>query len=549
MERMLISALTRLASGSALPMPARSPGTIPPVITATPTDSAGGTIDVPLGRKESFTAEGSPGSERSIGRILRIAAQLALLLALLYLLEIEPGSGLPRVLPLVFAGFLIHAFLPPQYRLPFFLLMSLAVAGLVLGPPGSMLLFGIGTGILGLCHLPVSFRLRVLAIMLVGAGLALPRAFGSTPTSGASVDPPTSHSLAALVLPVLGSMFMFRVIIYLYDLKHEDNLRRSAKTRTSAKTGIAVTSPWMRLSYFFLFPNVCFLLFPVVDYATFRRTYYDTKAEEIYENGNWWIALGIAYILLYRAVYHFLTPSQDEIGGIRAVASFMTSSYLVYLRVVGQFHLIIGMLCLFGFNLPPAHRYFLLASSFTDFWRRTRIEWKDFMVKIVYYPAVVPLQRRVGKLPALVIATIGVFAATWFLHSYQWFWLTGDFPVSITDVVFWGIVGACVLANSILETRGSRKPAIKGWTLRGGVIHSLRVLGIFSFFSVLWSYWSSSSLESWLSIVERARGSGTESYAKFAAILIVLVAAGVVTLKPKNLFGYSLTRGSGGRIA
>jgi len=58
---------------------------------------------------------------------------------------------------------------------------------------------------------------------------------------------------------ILGSMFMFRLMIYLYDLKHR-------------------TAPFSlahAVSYFFLLPNVCFPLFPVVDYKTFCSTYYN----------------------------------------------------------------------------------------------------------------------------------------------------------------------------------------------------------------------------------------------------------------------------------
>ena len=41
---------------------------------------------------------------RSTAQHVAIAAQLATLLGLLYVLEIEPGAGLTRILPLVFVG-------------------------------------------------------------------------------------------------------------------------------------------------------------------------------------------------------------------------------------------------------------------------------------------------------------------------------------------------------------------------------------------------------------------------------------------------------------
>jgi hypothetical protein len=51
-------------------------------------------------------------------------------------------------------------------------------------------------------------------------------------------------------------MFVFRLIIYMYDRKH-----------STGPTGV-----WQTLGYFFLLPNVCFPLFPVVDYKKFTGT-------------------------------------------------------------------------------------------------------------------------------------------------------------------------------------------------------------------------------------------------------------------------------------
>src|SRR6185503_21055695 len=95
--------------------------------------------------------------------------------------------------------------------------------------------------------------------------------------------------------------------------------------------------------------------------------------------------------------------------------------------------------------------------SITDFWRRINIYWKDFMVKIVYFP-VYFRYRRSGDLRAKVVATVCVFVVTWALHSYQWFWLRGEWLLSWTDTLFWAILGAFVIVNLIIE---QRRPARK----------------------------------------------------------------------------------------
>lgn len=460
-------------------------------------------------------------------KFLVISAQLALLLVLLRIFDIEPGSGVSRILPLVFIGFLVHSALPLRYRLQFFLLLSAIAIGLVLGLRPGALLVVLGLGLIGLSHLPVAFSIRLILLACVAGALAALRA-GWRPALLGAVSPLGLGALSHVVLPVLGSMFMFRLVIYLYDLRHEERDRAP-----EAPGGVHRAPPatvWTRLSYFFLLPNVCFLLFPVVDYRTYRRTYYDSDSHAIYQKGVWWICLGFVYLLLYRLVYHYLVLSPGDINGLGGVARFLLASYLIYVRVVGQFHLITGILCLFGFNLPPAHRFFLLASGFTDFWRRTRIDWKDFMVKVFYYPVLVPLQRKWGKTTALVLGTTGVFVATWLLHAVQWFWLRGDFRLSLPDAVFWGVFGACVLVNLLLEARGPRKrpvPRRGEWMLGAAVVHALKVLGMFIFLCVLWSYWSSQSPSDWVAYISAARDSRPSDYAVLLASLVAVLSIGV----------------------
>ena len=73
--------------------------------------------------------------------------------------------------------------------------------------PG-LTLIGIGLGLIGICHLPIRFGARVALIAIVGAGLAFLRAHSQW-------FPDVTEMWV-----ILGSMFMFRLMVYLYDLKH-----------------------------------------------------------------------------------------------------------------------------------------------------------------------------------------------------------------------------------------------------------------------------------------------------------------------------------------
>lgn len=183
---------------------------------------------------------------------------------------------------------------------------------------------------------------------------------------------------------------------------------------------------------------------------------YDNKPYLIYQKGIHWILRGISHLLLYRLVYHCLLPAQENVQDLESVLLFMVSTYLLYLQISGLFHLIIGVLCLFGFNLPQTDHLYFLANGFNDYWRRINIYWKDFMMKLFYYPIYFRLQKW-GKTSAIIISIPLVFICTWMLHSYQWFWLHGTFPVTAVDGVFWGMLGALVAVNCLVRNQAQKK--------------------------------------------------------------------------------------------
>jgi len=184
------------------------------------------------------------------------------------------------------------------------------------------------------------------------------------------------------------------------------------------------------------------------------------------------------------------------------LAKSMVVTYMLYLHVSGTFHIIVGMLHLFGFNLPPTSYWYFLASSFTDLWRRINIYWRDFMMKMFYYPAVFRL-LRFGTIPAVVLATVFVFVITWLLHSYQWFWLRGSFPVESQDMIFWGILGLLVIIASVREVRRGRKRSLKvtpPLTWSGSLARLARTAATVFTMAVLWSVWFCESSADWLAM-------------------------------------------------
>jgi hypothetical protein len=411
----------------------------------------------------------------ALAKFFSILVQLGLLMLVIREFQLENQAFYVSILQLTFYGFIFHYFLPDSQRLPFFLFLSLAAFVGVLGIGNGLWIIGIGVVLIVIGHLPVPFYARILGILAVGGGLMLARA-------GQIVTP-----IPSVIWPILGSIFMFRLIIYLYDLKHSKK----------------PLNPWSSLSYFFLFPNVVFPFFPVIDHTTFVRTYYNRDQFQIYQSGIKWIFIGTIQLIAYRYVNYYLVRSPDEITTAYQFILYMLANFLLYLRVTGQFHIVVGLLQLFGFNLPRANERYLLSSSFTDLWRRANIYWKDFMQKIFYYPTFVWLnKKKVSPTTSLIMTMIIVFLATWFLHSYQWFWLRGAFLFAGYDILFWGLLAVLVLGSTLYEARKGRTRTLgqQVWTLRDVVKLGISNAATIFVLTFLWTLWSSTSIMEWLSL-------------------------------------------------
>ncbi len=422
---------------------------------------------------QAFAPAVEPQLERAqtdARRFVMLVIPLALLLVTFKVYALEQPAFLTLAY-LVFGGFAVSYWLPFRFKETFQILLSLAGAYVLLGPAVASMLIAAGLLMFGIIRSQaLSFAWRVGVLL----GILAICIYGRTIKG---------HHPWDAFWPVLGAVFMFRMIVYLYDVKHQ--------------AGPARLSDF--LSYFFLLPNYYFLLFPVVDFQTFRRSYFQRNIHPVAQQGIWWIFRGTTHLLLYRLIYQMqarLAPPAMPVD--LAVALKIVSCYLLYLRVSGQFHIIAGMLCLFGYDLPETNHRYLLAHSINDSWRRINIYWKDFMIKIVYFPAYFKLRRK-GALRAELLATMMVVVTTYVLHAYQFFWLKGQFRFSWNDALFWLILGIAMLVNVWIEYRNRQRPRRSGWGLR--LQHAVQIVATFAFIAVLWSMWSSDSLADWFSFL------------------------------------------------
>jgi D-alanyl-lipoteichoic acid acyltransferase DltB (MBOAT superfamily) len=395
-----------------------------------------------------------------------------------HLLSIEKSLQLPSLMWLVVGGFAVHAWLPMPLRLPFFLALNVGALLVLLEPLPGLMVAGIGLALIVLANLKTAWHLRVGLVLIATAGLAV--------IKGGWIGSVAAYQAVSVV----AGLFMFRLILFLYESRH-------LKTAVSA---------WQKIAYFFLLPNLVFMIFPVVDYKTFIRSHYSRPAADTYAKGLRWVFAGLLHLMIYRLIYQYALPGPDEVNSPGSLVSFLVFSYALIIRLSGIFHLSVGIICLFGFDLPRTFNNYFLSSGFSDLWRRINTYWRDFIMRAVYTPIYLRFKQRTAA--TLFVTVLLVFVVNWFLHSYQWFWVRGDFPVHSTDMLFWGIFGFLVACNSVIAMRAKPVKAKPGFSWADSARQSLKIMGIFSFMCLIWSLWNSPSVGAWWSLI-RVGASGT----------------------------------------
>ena len=440
------------------------------------------------------TAPGASDAAATSIKYLLILVQLAVLAWLINRYAIEQILGLPHFIPYVVSGFFIHALLPFKWRLPFFFLLSVGALFWILNWVPALTTLSIFAIFFGILQIPISVTYRSIALAIAAACLAW------VWVSFSEKIPDSIH-----VVPIIGSIFMFRASVYLYDIRYEKK-----------------PAPFLQqLAYFLMLPNLVFTLFPVVDYKIFQRAYYSKAPLEIYQQGTRWMIRGFFHLMLYRIIYYYVQPPLGEVDSLLSFVLYAATSYLLILRLSGLFHSAIGILCLFGFNLPIVFHNYFFASGFSDLWRRINIYWRDYIMKVFYYPIYFKL-RNIGKISGMVISILLAFGITWMLHSFQWFWLQGSFPLRAIDAAFWGIFGLLVAASSVYQQLVPKKDRFgfgKPYWVQA-ILRATQIAAMFAFMSLLWSFWNSPSVSLWWEFMTSLK---TPSFTEWTKLLLFML--------------------------
>lgn len=423
--------------------------------------------------------------------------------------EIEPSLHIPDLILVATIGFLIHTFLPPPVRPTFFLLFGIAGLVYFIGFEDAAIGLGYTLLLFFTIRSMANTRLRNLAALII---VAIPIAMIVIGSSW--VD---DHFSA---FSLFGTMTIYRLFIFLYDKQHQKESPSFGKD----------------LSYFFMLPNMALMLFPAVDYTHWLKSYYNDRDILIYKKGVQWMVLGVFHLMVYRAIYYYMVLPITEVTDVQTFFWHTTSNYVLILRLSGIFHLGVGTLCLFGFNMAPVFNNYFLATGFSDLWRRLNIYFRDFLVKVFYYPIFFKI-RKIGTKRGTFLTILIMFMISWMLHSYQWFWFKGEFPIKLVDAIFWNTWGILVATTAFMGTGGGRrsdKP--RPWTASG--IRVAQILGTLLLMSFMWSIWSVNTLADWLLPIRTAIDSPSGQFLTVAGCILAIWMIG--TLIDRLIHQYQL---------
>ena len=431
-----------------------------------------------------------PGEPETCRRSLRLFVRnfiyLALLLAVFKVYRIEErafqGRAFQMLVTLALAALPVHYLAPFRWKKPVFVAVSVAGLFWIFGIQVAAVVLASSAILLGICFLPIPWIARAAAVAAMAVALGL-RAAGLPRT----IIPDN-------VLPILASMFMFRMIIYLYELKH-------------AKIA---GNPGRHAQLLFLAAELLLHAFPggrLPDHAArlFRRRRPRLAAARPADD----VAGDGPSLALSPGLPRDVDSRRRRCTTWPVSLATWSATTCLYLQVSGQFHIACGMLHLYGFQLPETHHNYLLATGFTDYWRRINIYWKDFMVRLFFNPVVFRLKRW-PQPAALAAGTIGG--------------IPGDLALACLPVVLaareLGFLGSgCPLLGDpggagagecparrppepnggcVARGRGAHRP-----TFRELAVRSVKVAATFTTIAVLWSLWSSPSLSAWLEMIGR----------------------------------------------
>lgn len=382
------------------------------------------------------------------------------------LVSFDKGADLLNMSVIILPVFLIHNFIPQRFRSFVFPALSLLIGFYVFDVVNALLFFSLLL-IFALCMISkLKWSMKLSVALLYGIALLILLRFG------------LRFGAFAYLAPFLAAILMFRTIIVLYDLLHNHN---TIPDKASA------------FSYFFGFPQLFFPVMPIVDYKLYLNGSRSDENDANHQKALTQFATGLFLFVCYKVINLHLDASVYGIGNLTQLGLYIISKNIVLFKVCGIFIFALGFFSMFGIALPSSFGVFPLAASFRDYWKDVNRFWRDFILRIIYYPLYFRLRKT--KIAAKEILLIALtFSSSCFFHFYQLYWTTGYFRFKMTDVIYWLSLGFLVFYSNRRYQENMKTPPPETNGVLSFLRLSLSVLFVQLVMSFLFFIWTSESL-------------------------------------------------------
>ncbi|NNE15061.1 MAG: hypothetical protein HKN51_08800 [Saprospiraceae bacterium] len=402
--------------------------------------------------------------------------------------NVESNLGFPFLFIITVTGFIIFNVSKKKYRSYILAILCFLSIVILLSPINALLIYAIGGILFLIIDSDLSKYLHLALIILTVAVLGFVR----IQTDWEIFEP--------RLWVILGSIFMFRTIVYLKEKK----LIKATPHKID------------RFNYFFLFPNIFSPLFPIIDYKDYTKDVSLDEQSKLNIKGINLITTGLIQLLIYRIIYNYILPSASEVNNTSTLLIYTISNYLLVFRLMGMFNICVGTLRLFHLNLPEVFNNIFISTGVSDFFRRLNIYWKEFLLNFFYYPIYFKL-RKIGMIKAITISAIFTFILNWFFHAYQWFWILGSSSIRWTDTLFWSLFSIVAICEMVYQAKYPKKKSANN---SFDFAWPLKVILTFSFIAVIWSLWTAPSIGFWLDLHKNCFADNNMSIINVTSILL-----------------------------
>ncbi len=148
-----------------------------------------------------------------------------------------------------------------------------------------------------------------------------------------------------------------------------------------------------------------------------------------------------------------------EVQSFPDLCAVLFLGYVMCVMFSAYEHWTVGMCLLFGFDLPPLHRWYVFARGPLDFWRRNNIYLKDMMQKLVYLPVYFRASRRHSEGIAQLYAIAAVFVAVAASEIWVRAWMAaGRAPLSeLSATSFRAVLAIACLFDAWFQLRRRKR--------------------------------------------------------------------------------------------